>query len=676
MHDPESAALRILHARFCNVIRNCDKAYYVDSQPMMPDKEYDIIYQQLIKLEAAYPNLVRPDSPTQRLTGAVNSAFKPLEHQSPMLSIKTETDVSIASIERFVRACSNAGEKFEAIAELKYDGLAINLIYHDGILISAATRGNGFVGEDVTLNAKAIPSIPLRLGPVAFPDFAEIRGEVVMEYSAFNELNATLLEGGLEPYKNPRNAASGSLRQLNPAITKNRRLTFYAYGFGDISVDPVGLKIKTQKKTLDLLKEWGFKLGHNSGVVTKPESLMAFYEEVEKNRYLLPFGIDGVVYKLNRFSAQERMGISGREPNWCIAHKFRPEEEMTQVLAIDVQVGRTGAITPVARLTPVSVGGVVVANATLHNQDEITRKDIRVGDTVVVRRAGDVIPEIVRVVNRDPNSTKPYRLIEEHPVCPVCGSSIEKEEKEKVYRCTGGVKCDAQKKAVLNHFASRAAMDIRGFGKETIETLVDDGILNTQADFFHLKPGTLLASSLGCTEAYAHRLIEAVEQAKGHTLGRLLYGLGIRYTGVGTAKRLTEVYTSLEAFLDKTPADYLRIRDIGPRTALSLHAFFVEDPYTRAIAVELCRFFKPEKKEHVQSFLTGKKISTSGSIPGISRSQLGDLLAKHGASLCTVGRQSTLFIEGENASVEKVNRAKSLGLEIIRADEFNKRLKE
>jgi DNA ligase (NAD+) len=670
-------ALEIAYRYLCDKIASYDKLYYIDSNPAVSDAEYDALYQKLLRMEKDHPEIVSNASPTQRLTGAVNAAFKRINHLTPMLSIKTETNVSKEVIEDFVTSRTDSvfrkvKKPLELIAELKYDGLALNLIYEKGVLVSAATRGDGYIGEDVTLNARAIKSIPLRLLGLNLPRVIEIRGEVMMDHEAFNRLNATLLEGDLEPYKNPRNAASGSIRQLDPNVTAQRELRFFAYGVGYLR----GWSFNTQASLLRRLAKWGFDVKHNSGVVFTPESLLAFYSDVEAKRHRLPFDIDGVVYKLNRISEQVQLGITGKEPNWCIAHKFKPEEVTTEVLAIDVQVGRTGAITPVARLKPVDVGGVTVSNVTLHNQDEITRKDIREGDTVVVRRAGDVIPEIVESIARDPKHTKAFNLLERYPVCPVCGSPIEKEEEEKIYRCTGGVMCSAQKKAALIHFTARNAMDIRGFGKETIETLVDDGVLQTQADFFKLKPGTLLSSTLGCTETYANKLICAVETAKGQTLRRLLYGLGIRYSGEGTAKRITQHYDTLEALLSASKDDYLKIDDIGPKTAQSLEDFFINNPYTRAIAMELAEVFKFKQSGIKASEFTGKRISTSGSIPGVSRAHLNDILTKHGAMLTSVGKQTDLFIEGENASAEKVNKAKTLGIKILSAKEFLNQIEE
>lgn len=664
--------IRVAHSYLVTLIGVYDKLYYVDSRPVVTDQEYDEKFQKLLKLESDYPALVTPASPTQRLTGARNAAFKPIVHMTPMLSIKTETDVSAAAVERFMQRV-DPYNTVKYIAELKYDGLGVNLVYVNGELISGGTRGDGKTGEDVTANVRTIKTIPLRLLGNAIPKIVEIRGEVMMPHSSFNALNAVLSEGGLEPYKNPRNAASGSLRQLDPARTANRDLIFYAYAIGKKEGLP---HISTQQNLLNQLEKWGFAVAFRSIPFKDSWSAMGFYKTVEEKRGELKFDIDGVVYKVNDLKLQGELGIAGREPRWCIAHKFKPEEAKTTLISIDVQVGRTGALTPVARLTPVNVGGVTVSNATLHNQDEILRKDLRVGDIVIIRRSGDVIPEVVKTVQRDIPNAPIYRLIEAHPVCPVCGSPVEKEEEEKIYRCTGGVKCTAQKKAALIHFAARNAMDVRGFGKDTIETLVDEGILQNQADFFALKPGTLVASGIGCTETYAHKLLSGVENAKNQPLQRLLFGLGIRYVGDGTAKRLAAAYPDFNHYLTLKAEDYLKIGDIGPKTANSLEQFFIHDTYTREIALRLSEVFHFKKEECRRSYFTGKKVATSGAIPGMSRSRLNDLLIEHGASLGSVGKTTDLFIEGMNASVEKVSKARSLGVEIIDEVTFQRLLEE
>ena len=670
---------RIVQLR--TLIELYDYAYYVNDRPEVPDSEYDRLYQELLQLEKAYPSLVVSTSPTQRINPKRNEAFGEMKHGLPMLSITTETDVSLESIKRFQQSVYETlngppwtlneppWEDIEYFGELKYDGLAMNLVYEKGILVQAGTRGDGLIGEDVTTNIKTIRNIPLRLLTEA-PGRLEVRGEVIMSHASFNAYNEEMKRLGKPSLMNPRNAAAGSVRQLDPSLTAKRKLEFYAYGIGKYE----GFKRPdTQALLLVKLQKLGFKV-HPLNILAKgvisAEKLYLYYCDVQARRDQLGFDIDGVVYKVNRFRHQEKLGITGREPKWAIAHKFAAQEVSTLLTAIDIQVGRTGALTPVGRLTPVEVGGVVVSNVTLHNQDEIDRKDIRVGDVVVIRRAGDVIPQVVSVLkqHRDERS-QPYSILKEHPLCPVCGSIVVKEDDKAVIRCTGGVKCSAQRKELLIHFASRSGMDIQGFGKESIETLVDDGLLIDQSSFYELKAGTLVASSLNCSEQYAHKLIESIEKSRSQSLSRFIYALGIRHVGEGTAKRLLRHYQSLKEIMALTYEDLIKIEDIGETTAQSIVDYF-HNSENRKMCKKFLKILTEKPTETSLKPLQGLQYAISGSLPSMGRDELSERLETLGASLSGISKKTNLFIIGEGASSTKINKAKQYSIQTMDAQSF------
>lgn len=670
--NEQEAKKRVVQLR--TLIELYDYAYYVNDRPEVPDSEYDQLYQELVRLEKQYPKLVTESSPTQRISPKRSEAFGEVRHGLPMLSISTETDVSLDSIKRFQQSVyeslkSPPWEDIEYCGELKYDGLAMNLIYEKGVLVQAGTRGDGLVGEDVTDNIKTIRSIPLKLLKEA-PERLEVRGEVIMSHASFKAYNEEMKRLGKPSLMNPRNAAAGSVRQLDPSLTAKRKLEFYAYGIGKYK----GFKRpETQGLLLAKLEKLGFKV-HPLNIVAKgvisTEKLYLYYCDVQARRDSLGFDIDGVVYKVNRFSYQEKLGITGREPKWAMAHKFKAQEVSTLLTAIEIQVGRTGALTPVGRLTPVEVGGVTVSNVTLHNQDEIDRKDIRVGDVVVIRRAGDVIPQVVSVLkqHRDERS-QPYSILKEHPLCPVCGSIVVKEDDKAVIRCTGGVKCSAQRKELLIHFASRSGMDIQGFGKESIETLVDDGLLIDQSSFYELKAGTLVASSLNCSEQYAHKLIESIEKSRSQSLSRFIYALGIRHVGEGTAKRLLRHYQSLKEIMALTYEDLIKIEDIGETTAQSIVDYF-HNSENRKMCKKFLKILTEKPTETSLKPLQGLQYAISGSLPSMSRDELSERLETLGASLSGISKKTNIFIIGEGASSTKINKAKQYGIQTMDAQSF------
>ncbi|OWW22198.1 NAD-dependent DNA ligase LigA [Noviherbaspirillum denitrificans] len=579
-------------------------AYYVLDTPTIPDAEYDKLFRELVELEEAHPELASPDSPTKRVGGKPLPQFEPVRHAVPMLSIRTETDTTEAGATAFdarVRRELGLGADeapLEYAVELKFDGLALNIRYENGVLVQAATRGDGATGEDVTQNIRTIRQIPLRLERCNAA-VLEVRGEVYMRRDAFERMNERQREKGEKTFVNPRNAAAGAVRQLDPAIAAQRPLSFFAYGLGDVQ----GWDIpETHGATLDSLARMGLPVNGERRVVSGASGLAGFYEHVASIRDALPFDIDGVVYKVNSYTLQRRLGFVSREPRWAVAHKYPAQEQMTVVRDIDVQVGRTGKLTPVAKLEPVFVGGVTVTNATLHNEDETRRKDVRVGDTVIVRRAGDVIPEVVSVVleRRPADAGQPFDMFQRlDGKCPVCGSHIDREEGEADWRCTGGLVCAAQRKQAIAHFAGRRMMDIEGLGDRYIENLVDLGYVHSIADLYRLTLDDLLEMKRRADERdginpetvqkgkiatkWAENLISAIEASKNPPLERLLFALGIRHVGETTAKTLADWLGTL-ANIRQAPVALLRVLpDIGDTVAESIAEFFTEERNQQAI---------------------------------------------------------------------------------------------
>lgn len=649
--------------------------YYVLDNPEIPDAEFDRLFRELQALEAEYPELVTPDSPTQRVGGRPLEGFAPVRHRVPMLSIRTETDIESSGAYNFdarTRRELKLGEQdppIEYACELKFDGLAISLRYEHGILVQAATRGDGETGEDVTQNVRTIHRVPLRLRSDSAPPVLEVRGEVYMSRADFERYNAKQRESGGTPLVNPRNGAAGSIRQLDPAIAAQRPLSFYAYGLGEV----IGWTIPGRHSdVLDALSDMGLPVSNERAVVLGPQGLVQFHDDIGRRRDSLPFDIDGVVYKVNSLELQARLGFISREPRWAVAHKFPAQEELTVVEAIEVQVGRTGALTPVARLKPVFVGGVTVSNATLHNQDEIDRLDVREGDTVIVRRAGDVIPEVVSVLKdrRPKQAPMRFNILERYPVCPVCGSHVARQEGEAAIRCTGGLYCPAQRKQALLHFASRRAMDIEGLGEKLVDQLVDNGIVHTPADLYKL--GLAKVASLErMAEKSASNLLAAIEKSKHTTLARFIFALGIRNVGESTAKDLATHFGSLDALMNADLTALMEVQDVGPVVAQSIMEFFAE-PHNQEVVEQLraagVRWPENLPARNMPGVLSGKTFVLTGTLPSMSRGEAKEMIEAAGGKVTgSVSKQTDYVVAGADAG-SKLTKAQELGVTILDED--------
>lgn len=664
MAVPQSLAQRAAWLRA--EIERHNNLYYVLDAPEIPDAEYDRLFRELQSLEADYPELGSTDSPTQRVGGKALDAFSPVRHQVAMLSIETETDISPAGARSFdarVRKKLGLADDESAIeyaAELKFDGLAINLRYESGLLVQAATRGDGEVGEDVTQNVRTIRQIPLRLTGHA-PEVLEVRGEVYMSRPDFERYNALQRELGKQTLVNPRNGAAGSIRQLDSRVAAQRPLSFFAYGLGESRAWAIP---PTHGTMLDALAAFGLPVCAERIIGPGPETLIAFHQTVAVKRDSLPYDIDGVVYKVNRLDLQRELGFRNREPNWAVAHKFPAQEALTQILAIDVQVGRTGAITPVARLAPVFVGGVTVTNATLHNEDELRRKDVHVGDTVTVRRAGDVIPEVVGVVpDRRPSDAKAFVM---PSVCPECGSHIVRLEDEAVARCSGGLYCPAQRKQAILHFASRRAMDIEGLGEKLVEQLVDGKLVRHLPDIYRLDLYTL-AGLERMGEKSAENLLQAILKSRQTTLARFIFSLGIRNVGEATAKDLARHFGALDRLLMADAETLQQVPEVGPVIAESIVDFFSE-PHNREIVAQLrmqgvvWEEGEPSRKGGV---LAGKTLVLTGTLPSLSRERAKELIEAAGGKVAgSVSKKTDFVIAGAEAG-SKLSKAQELQVPVI-----------
>ncbi len=670
--------------------------YYVLDAPSVPDAEYDRLFAELQALEVAHPGLVTADSPTQRIGGTPLPEFSQVTHKVPMLSLNNAfEDEDIAGFDRRVREGLGVDE-VAYDAGPKFDGLAISLTYVDGMLAQAATRGDGATGEDVTQNVKTIRAIPLRLEGASVPALIEVRGEVLMLRKDFERLNEEQAARGQKTFANPRNAAAGSLRQLDSRITAMRRLTFFAYGVARCE----GVELPdSQAEIMDFLAVLGFPVCHERARVKGAQGLLDYYRCIGERRAELPYDIDGVVYKVDSLMQQEELGFVSRAPRWAIAHKYPAQEELTVVEAIDIQVGRTGALTPVARLAPVFVGGVTVTNATLHNEDEVRRKDVRVGDTVIVRRAGDVIPEVVSVVPekrpmRDVPGADLFTLAQE-PVnppfempktCPVCGSHTVKGEDEAVTRCTGGLFCGAQRKQALWHFASRRAMDVDGLGDKLIQQLVDTGLVKTPADLYSL---TLeqLAGLERMGEKSAQNLLAGIAASKHTTLPRLIYALGIRNVGEATARDLASHFGSLDALMAPLPEDegecrqdiarrldlLTQVPDVGPVVAQSIVDFFAEAhnrEVVQALVAAGVNWPAIEVNAPKEGPFTGKTFVLTGTLPTLSRDEAKALIEAAGGKVAgSVSKKTSVVVAGEEAG-SKLAKAEELGITIWSEDDL------
>lgn len=675
--DPAQAPARMRALE--RLIETWDHEYYVLDAPSVPDAEYDRMFNELKALEARFPEWKSQSSPTARVGGAVRSDLAKVVHAVPMLSIHTETDFSsegAAAFDRRVRSELGLTEEDPPVVydcEMKFDGLATNLRYEKGILVQAATRGDGSAGEDVTANARTIRTIPLRLSG-DYPDVLEVRGEVIMHRDDFEALNRRQAEAGQKPFVNPRNAAAGALRQLDPSVTARRTLHFYAYALGEVSG---GEFADTQTGVLDRLESLGFPVAQMRRRVEGPEALAAFHDEVAQIRHQLPFDIDGVVYKVDSLTLQRELGFIAREPRWACAHKYPPEEALTICEAIDIQVGRTGKLTPVARLKPVFVGGVTVSNATLHNEDHIAGLDLRPGDTVVVRRAGDVIPEVVRVVHeRRPDGAVPFSM---PAVCPVCGSATIRDEEEKDTRCTGGLYCPAQMKLSLVHFASRRAMGIDGLGEKIVNMLVDEGLVKSPADIFALRQEDLTAATTATKDLEkpvkrmgpkaASNLLESIEKAKHTTFARFIFALGCRHVGEATALSLAQHFCTLARLETADQASLTEVDDVGEIIAESVFAF-LKEPHNRTVIEALVAAgvvwpaVEP-KPEGQAGEAAGKTFVLTGTLPTLSRDEAKDRLIAAGAKVSgSVSRKTDYVVAGAEAG-SKLEKARTLGIKVI-----------
>ena len=655
-------------------IKNHNAAYYNQDSPIISDAQYDALFKELLNIEQHYPHWITEDSPSQRVGGETNTVFSPVQHGVPMLSLQNALDeVELLAFDKRCREGLGV-EQIEYSCELKFDGLAISLLYENGFLIRAATRGDGMVGENVTDNIKTIAQIPWKLQGENIPRRIEIRGEVFMTHEDFRKLNAKQRDLSEKEFANPRNAAAGSLRQLDPKITANRSLSFFAYGIGELV--PTSWLPQSHAALMQLLIASGMPVSAEHCEAVGVEELLAFFQRIGSKREELPYEIDGVVYKVNAFDQQQQLGYVSRAPRFAIAHKFPPQEAYTKVLAIEVQVGRTGAITPVARLEPVLVGGVTLMNATLHNEEEISRKDVRVGDYVVVRRAGDVIPEVVMVLkDRRPENTQVFQMPTQ---CPICKSLIEKLPGEVIARCTGGLFCNAQKLQSITHFAHRRAMHIDGLGEKIVEQLITENLIRNPADLYRLGLNALIGlNRMG--DKLASNLLQAIEKSKQTTLARVIFALGIRHVGETTAKDLAKYFGSLTAFMSAQEDELLKVRDVGPVIVQSIHNFLAQPHNVEVIeqlmacGVNPIEEISPINKEGV---FFNKTIVITGTLPTLSRDQAKEMLEQAGAKVSgSVSAKTHYLLAGIEAG-SKLDKAQALGIAIIEEEEFLRMLSQ
>ena len=651
--------------------------YYVLDAATVPDAEYDRLFQELQTLEARHPAWTTPDSPTQRVGGKALEQFATVHHRVPMLSIRTETNTSASGAENFDarvrRELSLAPDApaVEYVAEPKFDGLAMSLRYEAGVLVQAATRGDGEAGEDVTHNIRTIGQIPLRLPPDA-PTVLEVRGEIYMrrdDFDRLNELQRQKIATGIKGEKtfvNPRNAAAGAVRQLDPAIAAQRPLSFFAYGLGEISPpEQGGPVLRTHFDMLQRLRIWGLPVSDLVDTAQGAVELVAYHTRIGGQRDSLGFDIDGVVYKVNDLALQQQLGFVTREPRWAVAHKYPAQEQLTTVLAIDVQVGRTGKLTPVAKLAPVFVGGVTVTNATLHNEDEARRKDVRIGDTVVVRRAGDVIPEVVGVLP-DKRVGEPAQF-SMPATCPVCGSAAVREDGEADHRCSGGLFCSAQRKQAILHFAQRRAVEVEGLGDKLVDQLVEAGVVRTLPDLYRLGL-TALASLDRMADKSAQNLLDALDKSRQTTLTRFLFGLGIRHVGEATAKELARHFGNLDGTMDATVEQLLEVNDIGPIVARSVRLFF-DQPHNREVVEQLraCGLTWEEgpPAPTTPKPLSGKTFVITGTLPGLGRDEAMDLIEAAGGKVAASVSKKTSFVVAGAEAGSKLDKARVLGIAVL-----------
>lgn len=669
----DTAAIEAKMLALIQELHRYNEAYYLADNPLVPDSEYDRVYRQLQQLEQSYPALQRPDSPTQRVGGSKASAFRAVEHAIPMLSLDnafTDSDLMAFGQRLSDRLSGIDIEAMEFAAEPKFDGLAVSLVYQHGLLTVGATRGDGQTGEDISANLKTVRTIPLSLKGEPVPAVVEVRGEVYMPKAGFHELNGRQKALGEKTFANPRNAAAGSLRQLDARITAQRPLRFFAYGIGRVEGWSVPA---THRQVMAQLQQWGLPVPPENQVVKGIAGCLAYYHAMLLKRSQLPYDVDGVVYKVNDLARQQQLGFVARAPRFAIAHKFPAEEQLTVVEAIDFQVGRTGTLTPVARLQAVLVGGVHVSNATLHNMDEVARKDIRVGDTVVVRRAGDVIPEIVSVIiDRRVSGAAPIELPTH---CPACQAPVIKPEGVAAARCLAGLLCPAQRKESIKHFVGRRMMNIDGLGDKLIEQLVDEGLIHTVADLYHLRREDVQALPRMGPKS-ADKLMQAIEASKRTTLARFIYALGIREIGEATAQRLAQHFGELSAILAAEPALLQQVPDIGPVVAEALY-HFCQQATNRSVIERLLAsgvHWPPPARAAAPHFFKDKTVVLTGTLQHLTRDQAIDYLRKVAAKVSnSVTRKTDYVVAGEQAG-SKLVKAREWGIPVLQEQEFLQKL--
>lgn len=676
--DQVSAEVRLEVQALREQLHEHNYRYYVLDDPTVPDAEYDRLMNRLRELESLYPELISPDSPTQRVGSRPQTAFAAVAHEVPMLSLDNAfTEEDLRDFDRRVRdrlgdllpSDDLFGGDVEYSCEPKLDGIAISLLYENGRLVRGATRGDGFTGEDITENVRTIPSIPLTLRGTDWPPVLEVRGEIYMPKASFEKLNEAARARGEKTFVNPRNAAAGSLRQLDSRITASRGLQMCCYGVGRIE----GAEFKRHTDVLAALNRWGLRISRELQIAKGVEECLAYYRMMGEKRNSLPFDIDGIVFKVNDLGLQRELGFVSRAPRWAIAHKFPAQEEMTQVLDVEFQVGRTGAVTPVARLQPVFVGGVTVSNATLHNMDEIARLDLHIGDWVIIRRAGDVIPQVVRVMSeRRSEDVRPVSLPAH---CPVCGADVMQAEGEAVARCSGGLFCAAQQKEAIKHYASRRAMDIEGLGDKLVDALVDKGWVKKVSDLYRLTEDQI-ASLERMGRKSAQNLLNAIEKSKHTELQRFIYALGIREVGEATARTLANHFGELEPLMAAVEEELQQIPDIGPVVANHIHAFFAQAHNRETIAElrELGVQWKSVEKGMQGDALAGKTVVITGTLASMSRDQAKAALMALGAKVAgSVSAKTSFVVAGENAG-SKLTNAQALGIPVLNEAAFEQLL--
>lgn len=639
--------------------------YYVLDDPIISDAEYDRLFRELVELEKKYPQYRQPDSPTQRIGAEPLEAFRTIVHRTPMLSLENAmNEMELREFIRRVKKELGNNTSVTWVGEPKLDGLGVELIYEKGIFTAGATRGDGYRGEDITQNLKTIRQVPLKLRGENIPEIVEVRGEVILSHKNFEKLNQEREKAGEPLFANPRNAAAGSLRQLDPSVTAKRPLEIFIYSPGEIT----GMTFETHWDFLEQLKKWGFRVNPYACLLTHDEEIITYYNQMEKERDSLDYDIDGVVIKVNEIALQEKLGMRTRTPRWAIAGKFKARQETTRIIDIEASVGRTGVITPVAILEPVEIGGAVVSRATLHNQDEIDRKDIRIGDTVIVERAGDVIPKIIKVISeKRPKNSKPYHLPER---CPVCGSKTLRLEKNVAIRCTN-ISCPAQLKASIEHFASRKGMDIEGLGEKIIDQLIRGNLIKSPADLYRLKKEELCAlERFG--EKSATNLLKSIEQSKSRPLPAVIYALGIPNTGEYLSGILAEHFSSLDRLMNASRDELDTIKGIGPIVAEGIVTYFSDERNRELIKALQAVGINPkiEKQQKVPQIFEGKTVVFTGTLTKFTRDEAKELVRTRGGNATeSVSRKTDFVVAGPGAG-SKLDKAKELGIKILTEEEF------